>query len=712
MPINRLEAQELDLVINRNPLIVAPDTFLIDAIALMSQVAGSCILSGSTPLDTGSLDEVRASCVLVMEGQKLVGLFTERDVVRLAAAGMSLEGVKIASVMTRQPITLERSQFQDIFAVLKLFRQHRIRHLPIVNEQSHLVGLVTPTSVRQLLQPADLLRLRFVSEVMSPQVIHSPLTASVRHLAQLMAEYRVSCVVITKPSRENGIQPLGIVTERDIVQFQALELDFLNIQAHTVMSTPLFCLKPEHSLWDAHLEMQRRRVQRLVVTGEQGELIGIATQTSLLQALDPMEMYNVVNLLQQKVCQLEFEKVELLQNRNAELEKQVQERTAKLESAAAMLALAREREKAEAALRESEQKYRSVVNNVKEVIFQTDITGNWTFLNPAWTEITNFTVQDSIGTSFFNYIHSEDYQHSIELLQPLLECRKKCCRYEVRCLIKGGGFRWVEVYARLTLDGKENAIGTSGTLNDITERKQAEEDIRNALTKEKELNELKSSFVSMTSHEFRTPLTTILSSAELLQNYSHKMSEEKKLQHLGRIQASVKNMIHLLNDVLLIGKAEAGKLDFKPIPLNLVKFCYELVEEIELSTNTHTIVFCHQGDCTNACMDEKLLRHILSNLLSNAIKYSPSGTTVHFDLVGKEGEAIFRVQDSGIGIPVVDQAKLFDQFHRASNVGTISGTGLGLAIVKKSVDLHGGKIGIVSEVGVGTTFTLTIPLNQ
>lgn len=712
MPLNQLDTQDLELIINRHPLIVAPDTYLIDVITLMSQVAGSCILPASNPtLDSSRLDEVRASCVLVMEGQKLVGLFTERDVVRLTAAGRSLEGVKIVEVMTRHVITLEQAQFQDIFAVLNLFRQHRIRHLPIVDERGYLVGLVTPTNVRQLLQPADLLRLRFVSEIMTRQVIHLPLTASVRHLAQLMAEYPVSCVVVTELDANNSIQPLGIVTERDIVQFQALELDFLNIQVHTVMSTPLFCLKPQHSLWDAHQEMQRRRVQRLVVTGERGELIGIVTQTNLLQALDPMEMYSVVNFLQEKVYQLETEKIELLQNRNAELEEQVQERTAKLQAAAAMIAVA-QRQKVEAVLSESEQNYRSVVNNIQEVIFQTDATGSLTFLNPAWTEITKFTFEDSIGTSLFNYIHSDDYQHSIELFRLLLEGRKEYCRYEARYLIKGGGFRWFEVYARLTLDTKGNAIGTSGLLNDITERKQTQEDIINALHKEKEISELKSHFVSMTSHEFRTPLTTILSSAGILEKYSHKLSEEKKLQHLGRIQATVKDMLQLLNDVLLIGTAEAGKLDFNPTPLNFVQFCCNLVEEIQLSTDTHTIVFSSEGECTTAFMDEKLLRHILSNLLSNAIKYSPDGSSVHFELVGKHGEVLFRVQDSGIGIPIVDQAKLFDFFHRASNVGTISGTGLGLAIVKKSVDLHGGKIAVVSEVEVGTTFTVTLPLNN
>ena len=255
-------------------------------------------------------------------------------------------------------------------------------------------------------------------------------------------------------------------------------------------------------------------------------------------------------------------------------------------------------------------------------------------------------------------------------------------------------------------------VSLEGFISDITKRKQAEEEICSALKKEKELGELKSRFVTVTSHEFRTPLSTILSSADILRRYHHKLTEEKKLHHLGCIQATVKNMTQLLNDVLLIGKAEAGKLECKPTPLELVQFCRNLVEEMQITTNTHTISFHQQGECPTVGMDEKLLRHILNNLLSNAIKYSPSGGIINFDLVCEQEKAIFLIQDRGIGIPTTDRANLFDSFHRATNVGTISGTGLGLAIVKKSVDLHGGNISVESEVGVGTTFIVTIPLHN
>ncbi|MDP8965695.1 MAG: HAMP domain-containing histidine kinase, partial [Cyanobacteriota bacterium] len=276
-------------------------------------------------------------------------------------------------------------------------------------------------------------------------------------------------------------------------------------------------------------------------------------------------------------------------------------------------------------------------------------------------------------------------------------------------------------------------ISASTELGLMIQRKQAEGEIRKALEKEKELTELKSRFISMTSHEFRTPLTTIQSSAELLERYSQKWTPERKLTHLHRIQTSVKHMTKLLNDVLIIGKAEAGKLKLTPAPLELEKFCRDLVEELQLNdTNQHAIAFtCSwqletgglgqpgQGGISNAplssqfpipCMDEKLLRQILENLLSNAIKYSPTGSTVDFTLSCFSDRAIFQIRDRGIGIPAEDQQRLFETFHRATNVGTIAGTGLGLAIVKKCVDIHQGQVVVESEIGVGTTFTVTLPI--
>jgi signal transduction histidine kinase len=268
-----------------------------------------------------------------------------------------------------------------------------------------------------------------------------------------------------------------------------------------------------------------------------------------------------------------------------------------------------------------------------------------------------------------------------------------------------------------TLIAQEQALlaANQQLQHELRERQQAqatEAETRIALEKEKELSDFKSRFISMTSHEFRTPLTTILSSTELLENYQHKFTPEKKQQHFTRIKTATQRMVQLLDDVLLIGKAEAGKLTFSPAPIELSQFCNDLVEEVQLSSGRqHEINYVVRGTEQSACMDEKLLRHILFNLLSNAVKYSSIGSPVDFELNFQNTQVIFQIKDQGIGIPLEDQKHLFETFHRAKNVGTISGTGLGLAIVKKSVDLHGGQIAIESIVGVGTTFIVTLPLS-
>jgi len=374
------------------------------------------------------------------------------------------------------------------------------------------------------------------------------------------------------------------------------------------------------------------------------------------------------------------------------------------------------RKKIEQNLRNSEEKYRSVVNNLKEVVFQIDDSGLWTFLNPAWSEITGFTIEETLQTNFLNYIHPEDRQIALKNLQSLLTNQNNYSQYQIRYLTKDNNFRWIEVIKQIMKDLSENTIVISGTLNDITERKKAQQELIEALEKERELGELKSRFVSMTSHEFRTPLAIISSSAGLLQSYGDKLNQEKKDKHLNRIQSSVTHMTDLLNDVLTISKAEANKLEFNPQPLNLKKFCYDLIDEIKLGYSNHHIHLSFGTNLENNSefnfnLDRKLLRHIFSNLLSNAVKYSPEQSNVHFNCEWIENNFIFKIKDQGIGIPTEDIPHLFESFHRCQNVGNIQGTGLGLAIVKHSVELHQGVIDVTSKIDRGTTFTITIPAN-
>ncbi len=244
-------------------------------------------------------------------------------------------------------------------------------------------------------------------------------------------------------------------------------------------------------------------------------------------------------------------------------------------------------------------------------------------------------------------------------------------------------------------------------------RSKGERELLKVLKEQQEINELKSRFVSMVSHEFRTPLATIALSAGLLDKYAHKWQLEKQKVHFSRIISSVQQMTELLNDILTIGQVESGNVTFNPHKMNLAKFMEEMLEEREnLDQNQHKIAYQCEGDLTDVTMDEKLLRHILSNLMSNALKYSPEGRDVNIKLLRMDNWVKIRIQDYGIGIPPEDKKRLFEMFHRAQNVGTIQGTGVGLAIVKRAVDIHGGEIDVESEQGKGTIFTVTLPLDR
>ncbi len=1425
------------------PLTLSGETLAIEAVRLMSQVRDTCDLTSTlVESDVNRLNHAeQASCVLVFEKKKLVGIFTERDIVKYTALGLNLEQATLAEVMTQIPVTLKKSQFTNIFIALNLFRQYKIRHLVVVDDQHDVVGLVTPTTARQLIQAADMLKIRSVNEAKTCEVIQAPPTASVLNLAQLMAKYSVSSVVITT----SDSQPIGIITERDIVQIQALELDIRNIEAHIVMSSPLFSLHPQQSLWEAHQQMQAQRIRRLVVVGDRNELLGIVTQNSILYCIDPREMSGTVSFLQEQVYQLESEKLQILKKQNIELEIQVQERTAQLiqqansdrllatlsqqirksldlksilhttvseirgylqtervviyqfepewtgrivaeslapkttsllgraiddpcfgsnwleayakgrvrkiediytsgfadcqiqlletaeiranliipivynqqlwgllcahqssqprawdtlevellEKLSNQIAIAiqqsqlyeqaqqqwTERKRMEEALRnialgvsaqtgevffqslvqylakaltvdyalvgrlvnegtdyiqtiaicadgeirenfnyslQDSPCYQAINNNVKGVYFQPsqvqqqfplnrnmaemeaegymgitiyDSTGkvlgilavvsrqplhdiefiseilqifsvriaselertqaernlkklneeleiriaertaelqkinqnlllevkerkqaektlqkqltaieatidgiaildsekyvylnkshvqmfgydtaeeliskswkkfynpdeiarfereiipiatqakNWrgeaiakrrdgstfhqevsltltkdgelicvsrdmteskqaqaqlqklllelsnfkyaldqsaivaitnpqgqiTYANDKFCEISQYSRAELIGSShriinsgyhshkYFQQLWStitkgqvwrgeiknrakdgtyywvdttivpfldnnrkpwqylairnditnrkqakSDLQHSEQKFRQFAEnlhqvfwmtdpeqfemlyispayeeiwgrsCeslyenprsfmdsvyaddrqqvtiamqnKKQGFDLEYRIIRPDGSMRWIrdrafpvkdqtgEVYrvigiaedftqskeAAVALEQSQNFLrqvietnpnlifvkdlqgryvlanqnlaaiyGTTvkeligktdadfhldpvelaylesinqqvittlqphtiperiiisatgevryfqiikspliaadgkayrilGVFTDITERKRAELEICKALEREKELGELKSRFVSMTSHEFRTPLAVISSSAGILKDFGHKIDDERKKKHLDCIQTYVKHTTQLLDDILLINKAENGKLAFEPAPLDLIPFCQKLTEEIQLSSPNHTIIFSSNLQAAvNRNLDKKLLRQILINLLSNAIKYSPDCATVKFDLNITDSNVVFSIQDQGIGIPEVDKVKLFESFHRASNVGNIPGTGLGLSIVVKCVELHNGTISINSTVGRGTTFIVAI----
>ena len=368
----------------------------------------------------------------------------------------------------------------------------------------------------------------------------------------------------------------------------------------------------------------------------------------------------------------------------------------------------------EEAVRASEERFRQLADNVREVFWV--VRPDWSqflYVNPAYEEMWGRTCESLYREplSFLAGIHPADRETMAAWIRR--QRFDKPAFAEHRITRPDGSIGWIWSRAFPVRNSSGEVYRIVGLSEDVTERKRAEEELRKALAQEKELNELKSRFISMTSHEFRTPLSTILSSTELLQHYNHKLSDDKKRDHLDRIRSAVKNMTQMLEDVLTLGKAEAGKLEVNPEPLDLVKFCRDLVDEMQLiAGDKFAIEFAADAERLDAYLDPKLLRQILSNLLSNAIKYSPQGGWVHFDLRRDDGQVTFSVQDQGIGIPSEEQERMFETFHRARNVSNIPGTGLGLTIVKRSVDLCGGSIRYSSAVGAGTTFNVSLPLGQ
>jgi hypothetical protein len=358
----------------------------------------------------------------------------------------------------------------------------------------------------------------------------------------------------------------------------------------------------------------------------------------------------------------------------------------------------------------------AVVKNSSEFIAITNPDRQLIFLNQAGCALVGISsLTAACRTSILDYHFPED--------RPQIET-------DIFAILEQGG-RWegelrlchqvtgkaipVLVNTFVIQDERGQNLFWVAIMRDISELKQAQEEILQALEKEKELSELRSRFISMASHEFRTPLAIIGSSTGILELYYQKLSEAKRQQHLQRIQNSVRHMTELLDDVLLVNRAEADRLAFKPLEGNLREFCQKLVTEIQLSTSEQEIILTTQDSGQpppqdwDVVFDPKLLRQILTNLLSNAIKYSPPQTQVHLTLERQGPQAVFTVADQGMGIPPEDLPRLFTSFHRAHNVGTIQGTGLGLAIVKKCTTLHQGEITVTSELGQGTCFTLKLP---
>ncbi len=360
---------------------------------------------------------------------------------------------------------------------------------------------------------------------------------------------------------------------------------------------------------------------------------------------------------------------------------------------------------------ELEQRFGFLVGHVKDyAIFLIDPEGRVKSWNKGAEQIKGYTESEIIGQPISIFYTDEDNRLG-EPFQNLQRAREQG-RYESVGLRKrkDGTIFYADVVFTPIYDDKNTLKGFAKITRDISDQKKAQEDMMNTLRREKELNELKSRFVTIASHEFKTPLSVILSSVSLIEKYPDADQQDKRLKHVHRIKSNVNNLKQILNDFLSLEKLEGGIIQNCPTETDLVHLTREAIQDMENSLKEDQYIQLHtEGTPRLIPVDIQLLRNILNNLLSNAIKYSPGATIVDCTLSYQPATVDIQVRDRGIGIPPEEQQHLFERFFRATNTTGVSGTGLGLSIVKRYLDLLGGQIRLSSIFGEGSTFTVTLP---
>lgn len=365
-----------------------------------------------------------------------------------------------------------------------------------------------------------------------------------------------------------------------------------------------------------------------------------------------------------------------------------------------------ERKAAERALREQRDFLQLVIDTIPDFIAVKDSRGRFQLVNRRTAEIYGLTPTALLGKREID-IHPDQCeldrfqaqdQQALSSGQPLFIPEDAF----------GNDYYQINVIPLKNQAGAFDHLLVVGS--NITERKHAEQVLQQALQKEKELGELKSRFVSMASHEFRTPLTSIMVLTETLNNYRHKLTDEQITQRLLKIQDQIGHLKNIMDDVLQLARIQARRMEFNPTNIDLDEVCTSILEEFQSQPlAAKRLRYTYDRSIPPLLLDKRLIRQIISNLLSNALKYSKGEQPVDLSLTYTDQGVVIQVRDEGIGIPPADRQHLFQPFHRATNVGTISGTGLGLSITKESVELHGGAITVESQVGLGTTFVVTLP---
>jgi two-component system, NtrC family, sensor kinase len=680
---------DITSAIDRHPMIVSPNTSLIEVLGLLSRFRRVDLefqdqtdnesKTTDSPEEQTEVEENEqsdhiidpsaiGSCVLVMENEQLQGIFTERDVVRFIAAGSVLTGISIGDVINNPVITLKESELEDIFTVLSIFRINNIRHLPILNNQGKLIGIITQKSIRQSLQPLNLLtRMRYVRDVMDKNYILLNENTPVSIIAQEMEEKQIRSVIVTHTeANENNIfHPEGIITERDLVKCIALGLDLNKTLAKDVMRSNFFCLHPYDSLWLAHQEMQTRKVRRLIVIGETGELLGIVSETNLLKALNPADMYVLIEGLQEAIdertraLQITNERLlkeiyerkriqEELKKSHDELKVLVDERTAELVTANELLKQdIVEREKVQGALRESEAQSREQANQLKQTLQE---------LKSTQSQLIHTEKMSTLGMLIAGLAH--------EINNPIN--------------FINGNIKYANQYFN-------DLIG----LIDIYEQEYPDQ--KGEVEEKREEIDL----------EFlKQDLGKILKSMSVgVDRIKDLVLSLRTFSRIDEAEMKPVNIHDGIESTLLILQHQLKATSERPA-VKIIKNYAQL-----------PVVKCFSGQ----------LNQVFMNLISNAVdalegqgsggeKITNPEIKITTELT-ENHQLTIRIADNGPGMTEEVREKLFDAFFTTKPAG--KGTGLGLSISYQIVvEKHRGKMECISSPGQGAEFVITIPMNE